>query len=79
MAPSKVWLISGADTGLGLELALRALTEGDKVITAVRNPSNNPEELKRPDVTTIAFSLSWSQDETNAFTKKAHEASGQSM
>lgn len=76
MAPSKVWLISGANTGFGLELSLKALQEGDKVIAAVRNPAKIPEELKRPDVSTIAFDLSWPQDQINSFIKTAWETFG---
>ena len=73
---SKVWLISGANTGFGLELSQKALQEGDKVIAAVRNPSKIPDELKRPEVSTIAFDLSWSQDKINDFAKAANEAFG---
>ncbi|PVH69723.1 NAD(P)-binding protein [Cadophora sp. DSE1049] len=76
MAPSKVWLISGANTGFGLELSLKALQEGDKVIAAVRNPAKIPEELKRPEVATIAFDLSWPQDQINSFIKTAWETFG---
>src|SRR4051812_40483754 len=74
MASSKVWLITGANTGFGLEISLKALKEGDKVIAAVRNPSKIPEELKNPNVSTIAFDGSWSQEKIAAFAKTAHEA-----
>lgn len=37
MAP-RVWLISGASTGLGLELAKIAASRGDRVIAASRSP-----------------------------------------
>lgn len=76
MAPSKVWLITGANTGFGLEISLKALKEGDKVIAAVRNPSKIPEQLKNPNVSTLAFDVSWSQEKIAAFTKTAHEAFG---
>lgn len=77
MSSSKVWLISGANTGFGLEISLKALSEGDKVIAAVRTPSKLPTVLQRPDVKTIAFDLSWSQEKIDAFAKTAHEAFGQ--
>ena len=35
----KVWLITGSSGGLGEELALRALSAGDKVIATSRSPS----------------------------------------
>jgi NAD(P)-dependent dehydrogenase (short-subunit alcohol dehydrogenase family) len=77
MSSSKVWLISGANTGFGLELSLKALSEGDKVIAAVRTPSKIPDVLKRPEVKTLAFDLSWSQEKINEFAQTAHEAFGQ--
>jgi len=77
MAPSKVWLISGANTGFGLELTRKALAEGDKVVAAIRTPSKAPEELhNRPDVAVLAFDLSWSQERIDAFAKSAVEAFG---
>ncbi|KAI0056338.1 NAD-P-binding protein [Artomyces pyxidatus] len=36
MSSEKVWLITGASTGLGLELARRALARGDRVIATAR-------------------------------------------
>ncbi|RDW56784.1 hypothetical protein BP6252_13968 [Coleophoma cylindrospora] len=57
MSSSRMWYISGANTGLGLELALKALQEGDKVIAAVRSLSNTPEVLKQFDVQVLQFNL----------------------
>ena len=74
---SRVWHISGANTGLGLELALKALKEGDRVIAAVRTPSKVPSSLQRPDVKVLRFDLSWNQDEMNEYAKAAFEAFGQ--
>lgn len=74
---SRVWHISGANTGLGLELALKALAEGDRVIAAVRTPSKAPESLQRPDVKVLRFDLSWNQDEMNKYAKEAFGAFGQ--
>jgi NAD(P)-dependent dehydrogenase (short-subunit alcohol dehydrogenase family) len=76
MAPSKVWFISGANTGFGFELSLKALQEGNKVIAAVRNPSKVPDTLKRPDVSALPFDLSWDQDKINAAIKTAYAAFG---
>jgi NAD(P)-dependent dehydrogenase (short-subunit alcohol dehydrogenase family) len=74
MAPSRVWLISGANTGFGLELALKALQEEDKVIAAVRSPSKAPGSLQRPEVKILQFDLGWSQEEMDSFVRKAVEA-----
>ncbi|KAK6544776.1 hypothetical protein TWF694_001459 [Orbilia ellipsospora] len=73
---SRVWHISGANTGLGLELALKALSEGDRVIAAVRSPAKVPEELKREDVKILQFDLSQGQAEMDEYAKKAFEAFG---
>lgn len=74
--PSKVWLISGANTGFGLELSLKALSEGDRVIAAVRNPAKAPAELKGENVAIIAFDLSWNQEKAHEFIKLAWDAFG---
>jgi NAD(P)-dependent dehydrogenase (short-subunit alcohol dehydrogenase family) len=39
MAASRVWLITGASAGIGLELAKIAASQGHRVIAASRNPS----------------------------------------
>jgi NAD(P)-dependent dehydrogenase (short-subunit alcohol dehydrogenase family) len=39
MAASRVWLITGASSGIGLELALLAARKGDRVLAASRNPA----------------------------------------
>ncbi|KAH8702320.1 hypothetical protein BGW36DRAFT_372585 [Talaromyces proteolyticus] len=38
MAASRVWLITGASSGIGLELAKVAASRGDRVIAATRSP-----------------------------------------
>ncbi|KAI1181626.1 hypothetical protein F5B17DRAFT_424443 [Nemania serpens] len=38
MSASRVWLITGASAGLGLELAKAAASHGDRVIAATRSP-----------------------------------------
>ncbi|KAL3475986.1 hypothetical protein BJX99DRAFT_151411 [Aspergillus californicus] len=73
---SRVWHITGANTGLGLEIALKALAEGDRVIAAVRTPSEIPDSLKRDNVQVLHFDLSWLQPEINEYTEKAFAAFG---
>ena len=73
---SRVWNITGANTGLGLALALKALSEGDRVIAAVRTPSKVPESLKHPDVKVLRFDLTWRQDEMNEYAECAFAAFG---
>src|ERR1700755_2268805 len=73
---SRVWLISGANTGIGLEIALKALKEGDKVIAAVRNPDKIPDSLQGPGVSPLQFDLSWSQEKINDFMSRAVDAFG---
>ncbi|KAK5062835.1 hypothetical protein LTR84_004910 [Exophiala bonariae] len=73
---SRVWMITGANTGIGLEIALKALKEGDKVIAAVRSPEKVPETLKTDNVSILRFDLSWSQEKVNVFAKEAVGAFG---
>jgi NAD(P)-dependent dehydrogenase (short-subunit alcohol dehydrogenase family) len=40
---SKVWLITGCSSGIGRELARRALTRGDRVVATARNPERLAE------------------------------------
>ncbi|KAI0027183.1 hypothetical protein K488DRAFT_91189 [Vararia minispora EC-137] len=46
MSTPRVWLITGANSGLGLHLSLYALSKGDKVIAAARDVSKLPPSLK---------------------------------
>ncbi|KAI5461897.1 hypothetical protein BGZ63DRAFT_356651 [Mariannaea sp. PMI_226] len=76
MSSPRVWHISGANTGLGLELALTAIEEGDNVIAAVRSPHKVPDELKRPEVKVLQFDLAWSQAEMDSYAQQAFKAFG---
>lgn len=46
---SKVWLVTGAGRGLGLEIALAALEAGDNVIATVRDASADKAPLPESD------------------------------
>ncbi|KAL4924804.1 SDR family oxidoreductase [Aspergillus undulatus] len=72
----RVWHISGANTGFGLELALKALAEGDRVIAAVRTPSRVPDSLRNDGVRIIQFDLTWTQEQMNEYSQKAITAFG---
>jgi NAD(P)-dependent dehydrogenase (short-subunit alcohol dehydrogenase family) len=75
MAP-KIWHITGSNTGFGLEIALKALKHGDKVVAAMRTPSKAPDSLKVDSVKILAFDLSWDQDKQNEYAKEAITAFG---
>lgn len=68
---SRIWHITDANTGLGLALALKALSEGDCVMEDVRTPSRMPESLHRPDVKVLRLDLSWNQDEMSGYAETA--------
>lgn len=44
----KVWLVTGASSGLGREISRRALAQGDIVFATARNPARIPESLTGP-------------------------------
>ena len=73
-AAPRVWHISGANTGLGLNLAVKALQEGDQVVAAVRSPSKVPDVLRGPNVKVLQYDASWSQEAINAYTDSAFSA-----
>lgn len=75
MAP-RVWHITGANTGFGLALALKAISSGDLVVAAVRTPSKVPSSLLVPSVKVLQFDLSLSQPDLNAYAALAHSAFG---
>ena len=74
---SRVWHISGANTGFGLELALKALREGDRVIAAVRTPSKAPATLtENPSVRVLQYDLGLSAAELATYAASAFAAFG---
>ncbi|TFY70245.1 hypothetical protein EVG20_g2751 [Dentipellis fragilis] len=68
MSP-RVWLITGANSGLGLALAEYALSQGDHVIAAARSVSKLPASVKAADP--LQLDMDWSQDEIKAAGLKA--------
>lgn len=72
----RVWHISGANTGIGLCLALKVLSEGDLVLAAVRKPSSVPATLQVPGVHVLPYDLSHSQDALNAHAATAFSVFG---
>ena len=56
---SKVWIITGAGRGLGLEITKAALASGDTVIAAVRSePEKLQAELSHPNLRVAALDVS---------------------
>ncbi|KAH7101106.1 NAD(P)-binding protein [Auriculariales sp. MPI-PUGE-AT-0066] len=54
------WLITGANSGLGLALAKYVLAQGAKVIATARDVSRLPQELSA--ATPLALNLDWSDE-----------------
>ncbi|TFY62304.1 hypothetical protein EVJ58_g3946 [Rhodofomes roseus] len=54
----KVWLVTGANSGIGYAIALYALSQGDKVIGTVRSVSRFPETLKKAGGQPLVLDLS---------------------
>lgn len=77
---SRVWHITGANTGFGLSLSLHALAHGDRVIAAVRSPAKVPSSLTStygPDkLKILPFDLSQTQEQLNAHAVSAFSAFG---
>ncbi|KIY45559.1 NAD(P)-binding protein [Fistulina hepatica ATCC 64428] len=57
MSEPKVWLITGANSGLGLALAQYVLAQGHKVIAGARNPSKIPASLK--EAAPLEIDMNW--------------------
>ncbi|KAK1138730.1 hypothetical protein N8T08_002039 [Aspergillus melleus] len=51
----RIWLITGASSGLGLQLALTASSHGDTVIALTRNPSKLSTSLPHPNPLIIPY------------------------
>ncbi|HSX66860.1 SDR family oxidoreductase [Nocardioides sp.] len=49
MPESRVWFVTGASKGIGLETVRAALLAGDRVVATSRRPADFPEELRRRD------------------------------
>ncbi|KAK3896790.1 hypothetical protein C8A05DRAFT_20311, partial [Staphylotrichum tortipilum] len=72
----RVWHITGANSGLGLELVLKVLKEGDQVVAAVRSPNKIPDSLKVDGVKVLQYDLTFSQEEMHAYAEKAFAVFG---
>lgn len=73
----KVWLITGANSGIGHALAHYALSQGDKVIATVRSLSKFPESLKKAGGQPLILDLSASDAEIRQAGKEALKIYGQ--
>ena len=51
MAPSKVWLVTGASSGLGLAISVSALGAGHKVLACARTPEKAAKD--HPEVESL--------------------------
>jgi len=76
MSSSRIWFITGANSGLGLEVVKKVLAEGDKVIAAIRTPSKFPNELKGPNVHILQLDVSAAQDKINKLVEEAYSHFG---
>ena len=47
MSQQEVWLVTGASSGFGLEIALAALSRGFTVVGTVRSKSKSAEAVRR--------------------------------
>jgi NAD(P)-dependent dehydrogenase (short-subunit alcohol dehydrogenase family) len=72
MQTQKVWYITGASSGFGLEISKAALANGDKVVATVRKA---PEKLERsldfhPDLLVVTMDVT-NESEVNEAVKRA--------
>jgi len=75
--PSKTWLITGASSGLGLAMALAALSVGHKVVAGARKPEVAKEA--HPELESAGgkwLKLDVNSHETQATVKKASDEAG---
>lgn len=59
---SKVWLITGASSGFGRDLALAALAQGDRVVAAVRNPESVADLARHEGVLVVKLDVTKPDD-----------------
>src|SRR6476659_8715707 len=72
MAAQKIWYVTGASSGFGLEITRAALENGDKVVATVRKA---PEKLVKsldfhPDLLVVTMDVT-NESEVNEAVKKA--------
>jgi len=70
MAP-RVWFITGCSSGFGEQLALEALSRGDKVIATARNPSKL-DSLKKAGANVMALDVTAPLEELQASATEAY-------
>ncbi|KAI9836061.1 MAG: hypothetical protein M1819_001672 [Sarea resinae] len=76
MAP-KTWLITGTSSGIGLELALKALSRGDKVVATSRRPDGPAlADLKSKGATIVQLDQNKSLEHVKAAVNEAIKAYG---
>ncbi|KZV86825.1 NAD(P)-binding protein [Exidia glandulosa HHB12029] len=71
---SKIWLVTGANSGIGLALATYLLAQGCKVVATARNVEKLPSELR--EAKAVALDLSWSDERIKAAGVEAWDAYG---
>ena len=54
---AKTTLITGANRGIGLQMARQAAARGDRVLASVRDPASAPELAAVPGVTVLGFDV----------------------
>ncbi|EKM53353.1 uncharacterized protein PHACADRAFT_147841 [Phanerochaete carnosa HHB-10118-sp] len=64
--PSRVWVITGTNSGLGLAMALHALKHGDRVIATVRSADRFPDALRKAGAHMLLLDLYDTDDKIKA-------------
>ncbi|PCH37053.1 NAD(P)-binding protein [Wolfiporia cocos MD-104 SS10] len=73
---SKIWLITGASSGIGLALAQYVLSQSDRVIATVRSLSKFPSSLRDAGAIPLILDLNGADAEIRKAGKKALEIYG---
>ncbi|GJE91339.1 NAD(P)-binding protein [Phanerochaete sordida] len=73
---SRVWVITGTNSGLGLAMALHALKCGDKVIATVRSADKFPDELREAGAHMLLLDLYDTDENIKATAERAIEVYG---